>query len=149
LLHIHNKLPAISQSLRALRSHVMITYHEIGLPVKIRRINALQLGIITTSCRSTGSQMPHHSCLLANKVENIDVSVWLCQSIPTKVALPGRHPIYDSFAPRNHAADGVANSMIRYDTRCYFNVRSKADISQLNLPHGNRQLKKCKKQKKN
>jgi len=25
---------------------------------------------------------------------------------------------------------------IRYNTRCYFNVRSKADISQLNLPHG-------------
>ena len=25
---------------------------------------------------------------------------------------------------------------IRYDTRCYFNVRSKADISHLNLPHG-------------
>jgi len=25
---------------------------------------------------------------------------------------------------------------IRYDTRCYFNVRSKADISQLNLLHG-------------
>jgi len=24
----------------------------------------------------------------------------------------------------------------RYDTRRYFNVRSKADISQLNLPHG-------------
>ena len=24
---------------------------------------------------------------------------------------------------------------IRYDTRCYFNERSKADISQLNLPH--------------
>jgi len=24
---------------------------------------------------------------------------------------------------------------IRYDMRCYFNVRSKADISQLNLPH--------------
>ena len=23
------------------------------------------------------------------------------------------------------------------DTRCYFNVRSKADMSQLNLPHGN------------
>ena len=23
-----------------------------------------------------------------------------------------------------------------YDTRCYFNVRSKADISQLDLPHG-------------
>jgi len=25
---------------------------------------------------------------------------------------------------------------IRYDTRCYFNVCSKADMSQLNLPHG-------------
>ena len=37
---------------------------------------------------------------------------------------------------------------IRYDTRCYFNVRSKADISQLNLPHGNWQLKKCKNRKK-
>jgi len=23
-----------------------------------------------------------------------------------------------------------------YDTRCYFNVRSKADMSRLNLPHG-------------
>jgi len=23
---------------------------------------------------------------------------------------------------------------VRYDTRCYFNVRSKADMSQLNLP---------------
>ena len=28
-------------------------------------------------------------------------------------------------------------SAIRYRTRCYFNVRSKADMSQLNLPHGN------------
>ena len=25
----------------------------------------------------------------------------------------------------------------RYNTRCYFNVRSKADMSQLNLPQGN------------
>ena len=24
----------------------------------------------------------------------------------------------------------------RYDTRCYINVRSKADINRLNLPHG-------------
>jgi len=27
--------------------------------------------------------------------------------------------------------------MIPYDTRCYFNVLSTADMSQLNLPHGN------------
>jgi len=26
--------------------------------------------------------------------------------------------------------------VLRYDTRCYFKVHSKADISQLNLPHG-------------
>jgi len=29
-----------------------------------------------------------------------------------------------------------SHNQIRYDTRCYFNVRSKANISQLNLPHG-------------
>jgi len=32
--------------------------------------------------------------------------------------------------------DLLAHDTIRYDTKCYFNVRSKADISQLNLPHG-------------
>ena len=32
--------------------------------------------------------------------------------------------------------DGAILLAIRYDTRCYFNVRSKADISQLDLPHG-------------
>jgi len=32
--------------------------------------------------------------------------------------------------------------LVWYDTRCYFNVRSKADISQLNLPHGT-DNKKC------
>jgi len=30
----------------------------------------------------------------------------------------------------------IFNTTIRYDTRCYFNVRSKADISQFNHPHG-------------
>ena len=29
------------------------------------------------------------------------------------------------------------NNTIQNDTRCYFNVRSKADMTQLNLPHGN------------
>jgi len=36
-----------------------------------------------------------------------------------------------NFAIRKH------NVTVRYDTRCSFNVRSKADMSQLNLPHGN------------
>ena len=31
---------------------------------------------------------------------------------------------------------GPQTHTIRYDTRCYFNVRSKAGISRLNLPHG-------------
>jgi len=31
---------------------------------------------------------------------------------------------------------GATVGRMRYDTRCYFNVRSKADMSQLNLPHG-------------
>ena len=34
------------------------------------------------------------------------------------------------------AGYGCYVDTIRYDTRYYFNVRSKADISQLNLPHG-------------
>jgi len=33
---------------------------------------------------------------------------------------------------------------IRYNTRCYFNVRSKADMSQLNLPHGTHKAHKTK-----
>ena len=31
----------------------------------------------------------------------------------------------------------LLNVRVKYDTRCYFNVHSKADVSQLNLPHGN------------
>jgi len=41
--------------------------------------------------------------------------------------------------PLNPAMAGPTVSLIltiRYDTRCYFNVLSEADTSQLNLPHG-------------
>ena len=48
-----------------------------------------------------------------------------------------------SYNPRTHylTASKSAGFLVnvytqRYDTRCYFNVRSKADTSQLNLPHG-------------
>ena len=37
---------------------------------------------------------------------------------------------------------------LRYGTRCYFNVRSKDDISQLNLPHGTKNCKSGKIKKK-
>ena len=40
------------------------------------------------------------------------------------------------YHPNKHAQSSAEGGlMLRYDTRCYFNVRSKADISQLNLPH--------------
>jgi len=35
-----------------------------------------------------------------------------------------------------HPSSGPLPATTRYDTRCYFNVRSKANMSQLNLPHG-------------
>jgi len=38
--------------------------------------------------------------------------------------------------PSRDRSRGMRHIPIRYDTRCYFNVRSKADMSQLNLPHG-------------
>jgi len=41
---------------------------------------------------------------------------------------------------------GHTYDTIRYNTRCYFNVRSKADMSQLNLPHV-KTTKKCKTEK--
>ena len=31
---------------------------------------------------------------------------------------------------------GLSGRRLRYDTRCDFNVRSKADTSQLQIPHG-------------
>ena len=41
-----------------------------------------------------------------------------------------------------------AEPVPQYDTRFYFNVRSKADMSQLNLPHGTDNYIKSVKQKK-
>ena len=54
-----------------------------------------------------------------------------------------RHPILEEHGYRvmkqlGQGQSSTANyDTIRYDTRCYINVRSKADMSQLNLPHGN------------
>jgi len=55
-----------------------------------------------------------------------------------------RHWVTDRFC-RSHITVVIVNNaltrrrcvrIVRYDTRCYFNLRSKADTSQLNLPHG-------------
>ena len=44
-------------------------------------------------------------------------------------------PKYLCIEPRVKVKDESCVEL-RYDTRCYFNVRSKADMSWLNLPHG-------------
>ena len=44
--------------------------------------------------------------------------------------------IWGDGTPFSAWAPKFQRGQIRYDTRCYFNVRSKADISQLNLLHG-------------
>ena len=49
------------------------------------------------------------------------------------VALSDRIKLTNTFAELHHHT----TPSIRYDTRCYFNVRSKVDMSRLNLPHGN------------
>jgi len=41
----------------------------------------------------------------------------------------------------------TSSGQLRYDMRCYFNVRSKAGMNQLNIPHGNDSYKKCKTEK--
>ena len=40
-------------------------------------------------------------------------------------------------APTINTRAHTQRHAIRYDTRCYFNVRSNADLSKLNLLHGN------------
>ena len=50
---------------------------------------------------------------------------------------PHRPRLYNiAVVGRGDQYNTIRYDTIRYDTRCYFNVRSKADISLLNLPHG-------------
>jgi len=50
----------------------------------------------------------------------------------------GKDILVKIYLPRMKVIAGFAVPVqaLRCDARCYFNVRSKADISQLNLPHG-------------
>ena len=58
--------------------------------------------------------------LTLTKIENDSTDTWLAVRFPS---VPWSRSFW-------------TDDTIRYDTRCYFNVRSKADMSQLNLPHG-------------
>ena len=62
-------------------------------------------------------------------------SVTLSGTRRAVVASPAQRRSRDSIILLTNSAP-LTYDTIRYDTRCYFNVRSKADISQLNLPHG-------------
>ena len=55
---------------------------------------------------------------------------------PADIPVYWASPMSFQFQMICYARQFPANDTIRCDTRCYFNVRSKADISQLNLPHG-------------
>jgi len=72
----------------------------------------------------------HRACHTVNTVRRVG-DVWVP---PTVTYLPYR--VYGSTLSKPSGVLSCWPDTIRYDTRCYFNVRSKADISQLNLPHG-------------
>ena len=64
-----------------------------------------------------------------------DADVNRARMPPVIAASPYRVP--KSAAAKGDFGHFRSPSSTRYDTRCYFNVRSKADMSQLSLPHGN------------
>jgi len=63
-------------------------------------------------------------------------------TVGPKFTWPTCHADDDAHRPPLHGSAGAGTDgrtdgrTDRYDTRCYFNVRSKADMSRLNLPHG-------------
>ena len=66
---------------------------------------------------------------MPTEIETFSVQVAM-QPVDDERYTRAKHP----FSPTTF--QDLEEVMIRYDTRCYFNVRSKADMSQLNLPHG-------------
>ena len=72
-----------------------------------------------------------------SRVVDVD-TLTVASSVPSPspaIAPPMSHPLpFLLFFPS--PSKKVWGNTVRYDTRCYFNVRSKADISHLNLPHG-------------
>ena len=73
------------------------------------------------------------------RTKNRSISLELTKSPRSRssVGLEKRHIAFPTPSMSSFYQFSVEFYTIRYDTRCYFNVRSKAGMSQLNLPPGN------------
>jgi len=63
-----------------------------------------------------------------------DASVLRCEMTFDNAVIPQFDFVWNTSTIRVVVSTGNIR-LIRYDTRCYINVRSKANMSQLNLPH--------------
>ena len=118
----HKQTSDRTATTRRRRSQALATDSGVGgaATARITRLAAAQSGQAEQLGRSSGS-----ACLRA-------------------AGALGQHQstirLFDPRADRAEARPPTCMCVcdtIRYDTRCYFNVRSTADISRLNLPHGN------------
>ena len=108
------------------------------------RLTALCLGL--PGWAGTRKVKPIWILLKQETVSGSCISWAVCKSAPRsrQITMPAPHHsvFLPSGCPSCHRTNSVvalkahAHMRMRYDTRWYFNVRSKADISQLNLPHG-------------
>ena len=93
--------------------------------------------LTTTPSRRWTLSLPDSAAILRaaerNSRRSVSDASWWRTPTDTGTIAAGARPGWTS---RPLHASLIAPATIRYDTRCYFNVRSKADMSQLNLPHG-------------
>jgi len=129
-------------------------HHNTPLPRRRRRKNLHIVGLRRCYYREpvafsaltllVGRQEGHPVC---KKTEWWGVGVVIClergaylhmaQLMPLPLAVSCFSKIEIGFTflvPAHLGSPG--RGCVRYDTRCYFNLRSKADMSQFNLPHG-------------
>ena len=67
-------------------------------------------------------------CQLTQEADNMHVDLFEFRKLLTYPSVLTNISVF--FVTHTHV------TVVRYDTGCYFNVLSNADVSQLNLPHG-------------
>ena len=84
--------------------------------------------------------MLHYSVAVTLQIEVTDCITCFSKVTGSQLSLPHEPQLNmlsrDTGVLAVTISDNKCYDTIRYDTRCYFNVRTKADVSQLNLPHG-------------